>query len=228
MKNAIRLVIEKGEPHDGNTIIQITKNEYLLGRPWRNDTPDIAFTNHYISRKHALISCKHNEYMIVDLVSKHGTEVNGKAVSKTPHFLRHGDRISLAKGAVELLFYNEDEQDFEHTKEFVLPLIPEEKLSSGLVIHPERREICIDGEPLYLSSKDIDLLMLLNGKVNQAVSYDEIKVNIWPERTSPSTGEIPDVGRDEINALVYRLRKRLGKHGQHIITIARYGYMLDL
>lgn len=255
MENGIRLIIEKGEPQDGNMIIAITKDEYLLGRPWRNDTPDVAFMNYYVSRKHALISRKHNEYIIVDLSSKHGTEVNGVPVTSTPHFLRDGDRISLAKGAVEMLFQNELEQDLEYTMEFTLPFaFGEEKRSAekfdlekgvaekytnenramqesqaaGLVIHPERREICIDGETLFLSSKDIDLLLLLHSKMNQAVSYDEIKVGIWPERSSSSDGEIPDVGRDEINALVYRLRKRLGKYGRHIITILRYGYMLDL
>lgn len=86
----------------------------------------------------------------------------------------------------------------------------------------------IDGCPLLLSGKHTELLIMLYQKRNQAVSYDEIKVKIWPERITDESQKAPDVGRDEINALIYRLRKKLGSYGERIVTVSRYGYMLDL
>ncbi len=229
LNQGVFLVIEKGEPYENNKTIGFTKNELILGRQWFNNEPDIAFSSPYISRRHAVINHENNEYIITDLMSKSGTQVNGFTLSREPYVLRDGDRISLAREEAVLLFTNMYEKDLGHTLDYSnLFTLQADKPSVGLAINLERREVMIDGVPLYLSTKDIDLLMLLYEKVNQAVSYDEIKIHIWPERMLNDTNTIPDVGRDEINALVYRLRKRLGKHGERIITIPRYGYMLDL
>ncbi|MFJ7698790.1 helix-turn-helix domain-containing protein [Lysinibacillus fusiformis] len=76
-------------------------------------------------------------------------------------------------------------------------------------------------------SKDTGLFWLLHKKRGCTVSYDEIKINVWPERILHKS-EKPDVRREEINMLVYRLRKKLGKYGQSIVSVPRYGYMLDI
>lgn len=239
MKEAgVFLVIEKGEPFQYNDTIVISKKEYVLGRKWKDHDPDISFSSLYISRKHAVISYIDNQYVIVDLNSKSGTQVNGQPVSNKPRVLKDGDRINLAMEEAVMVFHNTYEKDLEHTLELKLPLIADaERLLSdkqtvektqGLFIHLGRREVLIDGLPLFLSGKDVDLLMFLYEQRNQAVSYDDIKIRIWPERLTHTSGEVPDVGRDEVNALVYRLRKKLGKYGQCIVTIPRYGYMLDL
>ncbi|WP_027416898.1 hypothetical protein [Aneurinibacillus terranovensis] len=47
---------------------------------------------------------------------------------------------------------------------------------------------------------------------------------VRPERMMGEHQGIPDVGRDEINALVYRLRKRLGKYGEKIVIVPRSTY----
>lgn len=98
---------------------------------------------------------------------------------------------------------------------------------SGLTVNVVRREVLVDGVKIHLTSKDTELFLLLYHKANSAVSYTEIKVNVWAERLT-NESEQPDVGREEINTLVYRLRKKLGKYGQCIISVPRYGYMLDL
>lgn len=225
----VYLVIEKGEPYQIHHIIHITKNEFLIGRRWQDNDPDIAFTSMYISRKHAVITSENNQYCLSDLMSKHGTEVNGSPIDQHPYPLKDGDRITLAKGEVTLIFNNMNEQDLGKTSEFKFPfLLTHEQNQSGLLVNPDRREVLIEGENLNLSGKDLDLLMFLYQKVNQAVSYDEIKIKIWPERLTEQNSGIPDVGRDEVNALVYRLRKKLGKYGERIVTVPRYGYMLDL
>lgn len=229
MEQGVFLVIIKGEPYKANEVVHVGENELILGRQWINNQPDIAFSSPYISRRHAVIRSENNEFTITDLMSKSGTKINGIPIHSTPYVLRDGDRISLAREEAVLVFTNTYEKDLGHTLDLTnLMAIEQEKALGGLSINLDRREVLIDGVPLYLSGKDADLLLLLFERVNQAVSYDEIRINIWPERLFNTDSEIPDVGRDEINALVYRLRKRLGKYGARIITIPRYGYMLDL
>jgi hypothetical protein len=226
LDDSVYLLIKKGDPEHLHKRIFLTKEECSIGRRGAQAEPDIAFSSLYVSRKHAVIQKQGQQYTISDLDSKHGTEVNGSEILRTPHVLRHGDLISLAKGAAELVFFSEG-NELEATREYALPLRSASSDLPGLVINLERREIRLDGERLHLTGKDMDLLMLLYQRANQAVSYEEIMVLVWPERLLNADKHIPDVGRAEINALVYRLRKRLGPYGEKVTTIPRYGYMWE-
>lgn len=223
------LIIEKGEPLKKGSSIELTSKETLLGRYWETNQPDIHFSSPFISKKHALISYLDNQFTISDLSSKHGTSVNGRLIIPNhAHALKNGDLISLAKDEALLIFncnldVSGETSDFTNSK-----FKPSGTVQSSLSINQERREILIDGKQLYLSGKDIELLLLLHQNRCTAVSYNEIKIKIWPERLLDPAKGVPDVGTDEITALVYRLRKRLGKHGHRIVTIPRFGYMLDL
>ncbi|WP_232698745.1 FHA domain-containing protein [Brevibacillus daliensis] len=232
----VYLLVKKGESNLATAKKYIMDQDLYLGRSGKAYEPDIAFSSLYISRRHALIRKVGQQYFLTDLTSKHGTEVNGEQLGTAPHTLEKGDLISLAKGEAELIFCS-NENEWEATQEFSQALAAKlaeqanrqlEKVESGLVINMERREVLVDGERLQLSGKDLDLLLALYQRANQAVSYDEVKMLVWPERLISDEVDLPDVGRGEINALVYRLRKRLGPYGDLIVTIPRFGYMLDL
>ncbi|MDH7579025.1 MAG: FHA domain-containing protein [Bacillota bacterium] len=222
------LIIEKGEPYESGYRIQLPSKEILIGRSWGPYKPDLPFTSLYISKKHALLYYRNGQIILRDLASKHGTQVNGCILEPDfPYALRNGDEISLARGEAILRVDNFGDAESGETVDFDnFSSAIAETTSCTLVINLERREILLDGQQLYLFGKDLELLLLLYRNKNKAVSYNDIRFNVWPER--PLTNNVPDVGNDEINALVYRLRKRLGKYGQRIITIPRYGYMLDL
>lgn len=222
----VYLSISKGETFKKQNIIPIANNEILIGRLGRDTIPDVAFINQYVSRKHALIGGDSGNYYIIDLMSKHGTEINDISIEKNKLiFLQHKDVISLAKGSAVLTFHHYTESSLDKTLE--LPILQNKSDDYiGLTINIERREILIDGVQIYLTSKDTGLFWLLHKKRGCAVSYDEIKITVWPERILHKD-ENPDVGREEINTLVYRLRKKLGKYGERIVSVPRYGYMLD-
>lgn len=220
------VLIKKGDPSQLHARKYLTKDEHTIGRQGNGVQPDIAFSSPYISRMHAAFRKVGNQYELVDLASKHGTELNGSVIHDTAQVLRHGDRISLAKGVAELVFIMEQDE-LDATRELPLPIARKESLITGLDIHVERREVCLDGKRIPLSGKDMDLLVLLYQRANEAISYEEIIVHIWPERLSFSETSIPDVGRSEINALVYRLRRKLGPYGKQIMTIPRYGYRFE-
>jgi DNA-binding winged helix-turn-helix (wHTH) protein len=223
------LRIEKGDPFNEGERIPLSEGELLIGRIGKENTPDITFSSPYISRRHAIIHLESNQATIMDVKSKHGVQVNGYDLKPNkPYVVRNSDKISLAKGVVLLTFINNNEIELERTMEFTSPFVYKQSGISGLVVQPERRTVLLDGSPVSLSGKHTELLIVLYQNKNQAVSYDELRLKVWPERMMGEHQGIPDVGRDEINALVYRLRKRLGKYGEKIVTVPRYGYMLDI
>ncbi|WNB92834.1 FHA domain-containing protein [Bacillus sp. NEB1478] len=232
MNQSLYIRVEAGDPYDLGSLFPIKPEGQRLtfGRSSHTNETDISFISPYVSRNHVEIFLNNGEPFICDMNSKHGTDLNNQSLDpNVPHRLQSGDIISLAKGAVLFTFLNTDSSDADLTMEFTSPIQPAEtKIAKGLHIIPERRQINIDGEPLFLSGKHTDLLVFLYRKKNQAVSTDEIKIHIWPERILPGSNQIPDVGNDEINALVYRLRKKLGIYGDAIVTVPRYGYMLQL
>ncbi|MFS0557009.1 FHA domain-containing protein [Brevibacillus sp. 179-C9.3 HS] len=224
--NGAYLLVKKGDPNQITTRKYLTKDRCTIGRRGTRSQLDITFSSPYISRMHAAFQKIGNDYKIIDLESKHGTEVNGMPVYHSSHILRHGDRISLSKGVAELVFLREVNR-LEATGELPFTQPKNASLMPGLEIHLERREVRFDGTRLHLTGKDMDLLKLLYQNANKAVSFEEIMLTVWPERLLHE-GHVPDVGRVEVNALVYRLRKKLRHYGQQITTIPRYGYRLDV
>ncbi len=217
------LVVESGDPYKKGDRIHLIEQNMTLGRSWDMESPEIAFSSSYVSRKHAVITYNDGRYYISDLNSKHGTRLNGKDIDPDlPYELNKGDCIELVKGMVTLIYRHEIDFDKTITLTQLLP-----KEASGISVDVNRREIMLDGNPVSISGKERELLVLLYEHKNTAVSYDQIKVKLWPERILTADG-IPDVGNDEINALVYRLRKRLGDYGRIIVTIAKYGFILDM
>ncbi|GGB45362.1 FHA domain-containing protein [Fictibacillus barbaricus] len=232
MKDSLYIRIEAGDPYDTGSLMPLKPEGETLtfGRSSHTNETDVSFISPYVSRMHAEIYLEDGITFIRDLDSKHGTALNNNLLEPNiPKRLQSGDVISLAKGVVLLTYLNTQAEETDLTMEFTSPIEPTgTQIMSGLHIIPERRQISIDGVPLFLSGKHTDLLVFLYRKKNQAVSSDEIKIHIWPERMVAGSNEVPDVGNDEINALVYRLRKKLGPYGDSIITVPRYGYMLQI
>lgn len=223
------LTIERGEPFEPGTKIVLPAAEVFVGRASQTHRPDIAFSSQYISRLHAVFNNSDNRHSITDLNSKHGTNINGRELDPGQAYqLQNGDRISFAKETVVMVIH-QIELDPDETVNFNI-LQPSTDVNAGPRFHidPERREVVVDGNIVQLFGKDLDLLLLLHQHVDRAVSYSEIKKAVWPERLFEDNDGTPDVGGDEITALVYRLRKRLGQYGGLIKSIPRYGYILDI
>jgi DNA-binding winged helix-turn-helix (wHTH) protein len=231
MNQSFYIRVETGDPYDSGSLFPLKPDGERLtfGRSSHTNESDISLISPYVSRRHAEIYLNNGLPYICDMNSKHGTELNQQSIEpNVPQQLQTGDVIGLAKGVVLLTLLNTESNEADLTMEFTSPITATEAfIPKGLHIIPERRQINIDGVPLFLSGKHTDLLVFLYRKKNQAVSTDEIKIHIWPERIVPGSNQIPDVGNDEINALVYRLRKKLGTYGGSIVTVPRYGYMLQ-
>lgn len=226
-----RLIIERGAPYEKGMCFPLPpQNEVIIGRATSLFKPDISFSSLLISRKHCCISQPNGIWSIAELGSKHGTALNGKPLS--PHLsysLHQGDKIILAASLVLLRFSVSPE--FEKTLDFdtTQSLQPMGKSHSVLpvIIDTTRKALYISSLEIPLSVKEWCLLELLYTNRNKLVSYSEIRTAVWAERPRLDTG-IPDVGFDEINLLLYRLRRKLGPCRRIIKTHRGQGCILEI
>lgn len=222
------IIVEKGAPYESITSIELQETELILGRSSdHNSSPHISFSSLFISRKHCHIYMEDKQILIVDLGSKHGTMVNNTVLlPRTPHPLHHGDKITLAKG-IALLHFEQREQ-YDETIDFsATQAVSLKNIIQPIVINTEKHECLIDGRKIPLTHKEWCCFNLLYENVNKLVTFDELKEVVWAERKS--IGEIsPDVGTDEINVLLYRLRKKLGTKSNLIKNIRGCGCILEL
>lgn len=94
-KNIARLLRERTRQ-----LITIDKAEYTIGKS--SEAADFAITNNpAISRKHASVRWKNDEYYLFDLNSANGTFVNGKKIDGTGIRLEDHDKVVLADEAFE-------------------------------------------------------------------------------------------------------------------------------
>lgn len=75
------------------------QRDHVLGR---SHEADIPLPDDSISRLHARIAYRNDEYVLVDLGSKNGSFLNGTAVHECP--LRAGDEIMIGNHALQFLF----------------------------------------------------------------------------------------------------------------------------
>lgn len=230
MKPRAFLIIEKGMPYQFGSKIELTVEQTLIGRSYQEYHPDISFSDSYVSRRHAIISCTQGIFTLTDLSSKHGTSLNDiDLIQGHSYTLHNRDSIYIAKGIV-LIKFLQPEIDEGVTSELMThdfePLTP--TISNPIFIDIERRQVILEEKVLLLQGKELELLMALYINRQRAVCYDDIRKLVWPERAEGIIPGVPDVETSEITTLVYRLRQKLSKYSYLIITIPRYGYRLDL
>ncbi|CAM3192085.1 FHA domain-containing protein [Paenibacillus lupini] len=220
------LYVIRGEPYRSGTCINLNEDETLVGRLSNQMTPDIAFTNPFLSRKHLVIRKEKDKAVLYDLGSRHGTEINGvRLTSYTPYPLKNFDIIKLAKGMTVIHFsylFADQTIEIEPFSTTRKPEVPESSLS----FHWEKRECVVEGKRIPMSEKEFLLIRILYENANRLVPLEEIKVRVWPERL-PGAGGIPDVSLDELNALIYRVRKKYGKDTFLISAVRGSGYLLE-
>src|SRR5262249_1768679 len=153
-------------------------------------------------------------------------EINGERLTPhVPYPLNNFDIIKLAKGMSVLHFsymFADQTIDIEPlsiTRQLEVPEMP-------LTIHWEKRECVVGGKRIPMSEKEYMLIRLLHENSNRLVPLEEIKSRVWPERSLGADG-VPDVTLDELNALIYRVRKKYGKDTFLISAVRGNGYVLE-
>jgi pSer/pThr/pTyr-binding forkhead associated (FHA) protein len=214
------LFIERGEPYSARTRFGLGESPTSVGRASIDASPDIAFENTHISRKHLMIEFRDGAYFAIDPGSKNGTCLNDSALERGLSAEIHsGDRLRLANDAAILLFATEEDLGTES--------MSQKAEEANVDLDDARREIAVDGKAIRLSGNLYSLFRALYLNRGRAVSNSEIREAVWPERARDESG-VPNAADLEINTLVMRLRKRLGESGGLICNLRGYGYMLDI
>ena len=177
---------------------------------------DLVIESAYVSRHHAKILLADDNALIQDLGSTNGTWVNNVKLGTEPTTLPPEAEVVLGHTSISFSF---------HIGETTVraDLDPGGR---GWTVDLLTREVFVHGVALSppLSRKDFDILSLLWGRRPSACSRFDIAARGWPER---SPGE---VGNDEIDQYIRRIRRRIGDAGGdagNITTIRRFGYKLE-
>lgn len=189
---------------------------FLLDRPstiiGRAEDCHVRLADPLASRRHAEVRREPWRYIICDLGSRNGTQVNGQPIT-APHQLQHGDSVLVASMPLR----------FEDPNATV-PVAREALRQAHLPVWVNARagEAYAFGRPLELTPKEFALLALLYERAGQVCDKDEIARAVWPE----CDGVVYDYN---IETLVSRLRHKLeqaGTDADAVVTVKKRGYRL--
>ena len=85
-----------------------------------------------------------------------------------------------------------------------------------LVVNTLNKRVTIDDENVSLTRKEFDILVMLLSSRGTIFSREQIMKRVWSD-------EVVVLDRT-IDVNITRMRKKLGKYGNHIITRTGYGY----
>ena len=93
----------------------------------------------------------------------------------------------------------------------------EERIAyEGLCIDSRRKVCTLDGEPVQLTKKELEILMLLLSNRGRIFSREQILHRVWSDKVI--------VLDRTIDVNITRLRRKIGRYGDKIVTRHGYGY----
>jgi len=209
----------------GESPMLVMKDEMPAGQKWtiekdvlvigRDEDCDVTLPHRPVSRLHAEIRRKGNQYLLRDLDSKNGTYLNGQEIDGSVP-LQDGDEIQIAL-RVKLLFVGADA---------TLPLVLDDTKGPGLRLDKVSRRVWVRGQELTppLSVAQYHVLELLCDAEGRVCSRDEIVGVVWGEEGAAGVTE------QAIDALIRRLRDRLAEldpEHQYVVTVRGHGFRLE-
>jgi hypothetical protein len=198
------ITIETGNSLDIGKQFTLEHEIAIIGRASADNNPEIPIHDDYISRHHAEISAQHDGFMLRDLGSKNGTELDGqRLVADQLYQLKNNAIIGLGitpTGALINLRFRES----PITATIQVNINDELPLCNWLTIDESRKEVWVDGTLITLARKEFSLLLFLFKRYGQVCSRDDIIANVWPETKDP--GAVSDASIDQ---MIYRLRGKI-------------------
>jgi len=186
-------------------------DEILIGR---DAACQVRLPSRWISRRHARLRRRGEQFVAEDLGSKNGLFINGKRVYK-PQPLSDGDKLQLAPG-LDLIFVD---------SEATAPLPGREV--EPLHLDFDERQVYVRGRLVSppLSTQQFEVLATLAQQPGKVYSRLEVISAAWPDDNPAGVSD------DALDAMIRRLRQRLAAADpdhEYIITVRGYGFKLNL
>ena len=90
----------------------------------------------------------------------------------------------------------------------------------GLVIDLSHKSVTVDGEAVALTKTEFELLALLLSHRGEVFSRQQILDSVWPQDVIVTDRTV------DVN--VTRMRKKIGRYGQMIVSRQGFGYVFEL
>ena len=155
---SVRLITKNNQISD----FSLLKNETTIGR---SDESDIVLAGPTVSRNHARIEKTERGYLLTDLGSRNGTEVNQKLIQST--LLKHLDQIRI--GANRLTFIDEEDALERHDGSHILTV---SSLPPKAVSDPAK--ISEDLPSLERGNKVLFVLYEISKQLNSIHDFNEL------------------------------------------------------
>lgn len=195
----------------------IVKDETTIGRVSEND---IALADSTVSRNHAKIIRSQKDYLLVDLGSFNGTEVNNKSIQTA--ILKHNDLIKI--GYAKLTFLTRKKSELSLTDSVILiPETDDEKDDQRIVKSSTEADRQDSGELLIKSARKADL----SGELEFGDQGDKIQEDLTNlERSNKVLFVLYEISR-QLNS-IGDFNELLGKIMDLIFNVidADYGFLI--
>jgi two-component system, OmpR family, response regulator QseB len=209
------IIVETGSPYEKGAFLSLDRPKTVVGRKTTDSHPDIPFNNIFVSRNHLEIFRKDEVFFIRDLHSKHGTFVNNRQLEPYQEIrLKDADKISIANGLIK---FSISTSSMEKTAD-LSGCLQKGAVTIHAVLNPLTNELLVGEQSYDFSEKEYKCIELFVHQRDQFVTTEEIKRCVWQERIVSNDDPIPDVSLEEVNALIYRIRKKT----RGILTIENY------
>jgi adenylate cyclase len=143
---SLNVVTNDGRSYD----FPILKGKITLGRGKDNS---LILSDKYVSRQHAQIKKSKEGYLLTDLGSFNGTEVNGKSIQSI--LLKHNDKIKI--GLTNLTFSTEKEEELSPEDSLVLTTDGDYENEHKQIVKSLSERGAVDPQDLLVSLEDMKI-----------------------------------------------------------------------
>jgi FHA domain/Transcriptional regulatory protein, C terminal len=214
------IIVEKWDKANENRTFELGQEITCIGCASTNNSPDIPINDPHVSRKHIEIRYDHDHYVLQDVGSRNGTQMDGKLL-KTGKSYRLRDNcviaLAIASGTPRVVLR------FCDGEQSTIPDGPFKRRDGWLTIDEDRQEVYVDGNKVQLSRNLYRLILCLYLNQDKPCSKETIISYVYAENrdTKFCTDE-------QIETLIHRLKKCVEhdpSNPRRIITRKGYEYI---
>ncbi len=233
------IVVVSEEFSDKKAVLDEGDDELVIGR---EETCDLSIDSNVISRKHAVITVKWGQFVVIDNGSKNGTYVNGEKIEEKS--IKDGDEIVF--GTIKTLFKNPQEfnidaitksitEDKKQEKQKPKPSVKEEAPVKEGVSEAAKSSVALtkegkgeDEKPEDQGSKAIEAMEKGQAALDEQAKEGDKKEGQAKEAVASKAKQIKEDMADNKGAFSAELKKKASKMDLSELILFGFGALVVL